>query len=98
VVPGQILARRERDGEAVLFNDLTGATHLLSGTALWLLDQLQAALADAAGLARELNAALLAQSEADAASGTADPGDAVAPQDMHALLHELHKMHLIQPC
>ena len=99
-MPGQTLARREWDGEGVLFNDLTGATHLLSSTALWLLDRLQAAPAGAATLAAALSAALLAQSEADAAAGAVDTDDtdAVAPHDLHALLHELQKMHLIQPC
>lgn len=88
---GQTLERREWDGEAVLFNDLTGATHLLSSTALWMLEQLCAAPADAAGLARAL------QVELTADGGEAE-ADAVEPAEVAALLHDLHQMHLIEPC
>lgn len=90
---GQTLERREWDGEAVLFNDLTGATHLLSATALWMLEQLCAAPADAAGLARALQVELTADGgEAEAEA------DAVEPAEVAALLHDLHQMHLIEPC
>jgi hypothetical protein len=34
VVPGQSLAFKEWDGEAVLYNDLSGNTHLLDGAAV----------------------------------------------------------------
>lgn len=99
---GQTLERREWDGEAVLFNDLTGATHLLSSTALWVLERLQEAPADGAALAQALQEALQAEagfeseSESDAI-GCTDPG-AVDPAQVDALLRDLHKMHLIAPC
>lgn len=54
VVPGQLLAFREWDGEVVLFNDLSGDTHLLEGAALDVLHALQAQPADSATLARRL--------------------------------------------
>jgi PqqD family protein of HPr-rel-A system len=61
VVPGQSLAFREWEGEAVLFNDLSGNTHLLDGGAIDLLQALRPAPADAATLA----ARLAGQFEAD---------------------------------
>jgi PqqD family protein of HPr-rel-A system len=54
VVPGQLLAFREWDGEVVLFNDLSGNTHLLEGAALDVLHALQAQPADTAALAQRL--------------------------------------------
>jgi PqqD family protein of HPr-rel-A system len=41
LTPGQLLRRREWDGEVVLYNDLSGDTHLLSGDAVELLLALQ---------------------------------------------------------
>lgn len=93
MVPGQLLERREWDGEAVLFNDLTGATHLLSDIALWALDRLRAASLDAAALAQALAPML----EEDAAPDAAQP-DAGLIADLAKLLDQLHKMHLIEPC
>lgn len=93
---GQTLERREWDGEAVLFNDLTGATHLLSSTALWVLERLQTAPADGAALAQALQEALQAAAEPESDSG--DGADAVDPAEVDALLRDLHKMHLIAPC
>jgi PqqD family protein of HPr-rel-A system len=54
VVPGQLLACREWDGEAVLYNDLSGNTHLLDGAAIDVLQALRAAPLDAAALAQRL--------------------------------------------
>jgi PqqD family protein of HPr-rel-A system len=54
VVPGQLLACREWDGEAVLYNDLSGDTHLLDGAAIDVLQALRSAPLDAAALARRL--------------------------------------------
>jgi PqqD family protein of HPr-rel-A system len=54
VVPGQSLAFREWDGEAVLYNDLSGNTHLLDGGAIDVLQALRLAPADAASLAVRL--------------------------------------------
>jgi PqqD family protein of HPr-rel-A system len=54
VVPGQSLAFREWDGEAVLYNDLSGNTHLLDGGAIEVLLALRPAPLDAAALAVRL--------------------------------------------
>lgn len=54
VVPGQSLAFREWDGEAVLYNDLSGSTHLLDGGAIEVLQALRQRPADAATLAASL--------------------------------------------
>ena len=54
VVPGQLLAFREWDGEAVLYNDLSGNTHLLDGGAVEVLLALRPGPLDAASLAARL--------------------------------------------
>ena len=51
LVPGQRLVHRCHDGECVLFNDLTGDTHLLDESALALLEALRQAPQSAADLA-----------------------------------------------
>ena len=51
LVEGQRLAHRCHDGQCVLFNDLTGDTHLLEHAVLDLLAALRAAPASAAVLA-----------------------------------------------
>ena len=56
VVPGQGLVFREWDEEAVLYNDLSGATHLLDGAAVDVLLALRIGPADAATLADRLAA------------------------------------------
>jgi PqqD family protein of HPr-rel-A system len=63
VVPGQSLVFREWDGEAVLYNDLSGSTHLLDGGAIDVLRALRHGPADAAALAT----ALAGQFDADPA-------------------------------
>ena len=54
LTPGQALACREWDGEAVLYNDLSGSTHLLDGAALDVLYALRDEPGDAAQLAVRL--------------------------------------------
>ena len=54
VVPGQSLVFREWDGEAVLYNDLSGNTHLLDGAAIDVLQALRLHPSDAATLAAGL--------------------------------------------
>ena len=54
VVPGQSLVFREWDGEVVLYNDLSGNTHLLDGAAIDVLEALRQRPADAATLAAGL--------------------------------------------
>jgi PqqD family protein of HPr-rel-A system len=51
LTPGQALLRYGWDGEYVLYNDLSGDTHLLTATACTLLDRLQAAPANPTALA-----------------------------------------------
>jgi PqqD family protein of HPr-rel-A system len=54
LTPGQLLLHRCWEGECVLYNDLTGDTHLLGEFALALLELLRAAPLPATGLAVEL--------------------------------------------
>ncbi|MDN4057014.1 HPr-rel-A system PqqD family peptide chaperone [Massilia sp. YIM B02769] len=85
LVPGQRLVHRCHDGECVLFNDLTGDTHLLGQDVLDLLGLLRGASQPAA-----LLATLLAGADADA--GTLDELDEV--------LADLAALNLVeaQPC
>jgi PqqD family protein of HPr-rel-A system len=85
LVPGQSLNCREWDDEVVLFNDLSGATHLLSPVALSVLEMLGAAPAAEAALC----AALERQADADAA---------IDPAQLAALLHDLRGLQLVEPC
>ena len=68
VVPGQLLAFREWDGEAVLYNDLSGNTHLLDGGAVEVLLALHPAPLDAATLAARLADRFDAEGDALAAA------------------------------
>ena len=61
VLPGQRLQYRQWEQEAVLFNDLSGDTHLLDADALALLLAVRDGAADVAAL----RAALGAEDEAD---------------------------------
>jgi PqqD family protein of HPr-rel-A system len=66
VVPGQSLAFWEWEGEAVLYNDLSGNTHLLDGGAVDVLQALRTGPADAATLAARLAGHADAGADADA--------------------------------
>ena len=90
--------RREWDGEAVLFNDLSGSTHLLSSTAVWLLERLAAAPADLAHLAAALDAELAVQSRADGNEGDDLADTPIDRADLSGLLSHLCALHLIEPC
>lgn len=81
LTPGQQLRRRQWDGECVLYNDLSGDTHLLGADALELLLALLAGPADAGALARRLLAAGL---------------DADEPAEVDALLAELEGLALVE--
>ena len=65
LTPGQALLRYGWDGEYVLYNDLSGDTHLLTATACTLLDHLRAApvshgaLAQACGIGADTAESLL---------------------------------------
>jgi len=56
LTPGQTLGCREWQGEYVLYNDLSGDTHLLAEDAVLLLFAIQRGPQDAAALAARLNA------------------------------------------
>ena len=56
VIPGQDLRHRTWDDEHVVYNNLTGDTHLLSADAMQLLLALQAGPLDQAGLVAQLAA------------------------------------------
>ena len=90
LTPGQQLLHRCWEGECVLYNDLTGDTHLLGEFALALLELLRAAPMPAAGLAVELG--LEPGPEPAAAS---DPREALL-----AVLADLAALHLVEtlPC
>ena len=60
---GQRLRRRQWDGECVLYNDLSGDTHLIGTDALELLLALQGRSLDTDGLTRALGAAGLADGD-----------------------------------
>lgn len=95
---GQSLRRREWDGEAVLFNDLSGATHLLSPVALWLLERLAAAPDGISGLASALDAELAAEALEDGVDGAAVSDTALDRERLADLLADLHALDLIEPC
>jgi PqqD family protein of HPr-rel-A system len=56
LAPGQTLRHRNWQGEVVLYNDLSGDTHLLDESALHLLQALQNGPASEAGLAAGVRA------------------------------------------
>lgn len=87
VIPGQSLHCRQWDGEdeAVLFNHLSGATHLLGPAALCLLETLRAAPADEAALADSLRSAFEVDEEE-------------LPGQLAELLESLVRLDLIEPC
>lgn len=85
LTPGQVLACREWDGEAVLYNDLSGSTHLLDGAALDLLYALRDQPADAAALAARL-------------ADRFDAGDDDLVSLIDDMLATLARLDLIEPC
>jgi PqqD family protein of HPr-rel-A system len=58
ITPGQALRFRQFDDEFVLYNDLSGDTHLLGDSAMHILSELQRAPASGPALAASLAAAL----------------------------------------
>jgi PqqD family protein of HPr-rel-A system len=97
VISGQCLRYRCWDDEAVLYNDLSGATHLLGLAALCLLDVLRTGPADEAALA----AALAAEFDVDGLD--ADGLDAGASatdlrSEVAGLLDDLARLDLIERC
>lgn len=85
VIPGQLLRYRRWDDDAVLYNDLSGATHLVGPAALCLLEALRPGPAGDAALC----AALLEEFEIDPSSLT---------KELASLLDSLARLDLIEPC
>ena len=85
LVPGQSLNCREWDGEVVLYNDVSGSTHLLDGAALDVLQALRAGPLDAAGLAERLGDHIDAE-DGDLSALIAD------------MLAALARLDLVEPC
>lgn len=85
VIHGQTLATRQWDDELIVFNSLSGATHVLGLGAALLLGVLQEGPASETSLAAALQAEF-ALDEAEI--------DAELPQ----MLARLAKLELIQPC
>ncbi len=85
LVRGQSLAYRCWDDETVLYNDLSGATHLLGPAALCVLEALRPGPAASAALAARLRAEFEIDDEAI--------GD-----ELEALLGELSRLSLVEPC
>lgn len=84
ITPGQALRFRQFDDEFVLYNDLSGDTHLLGDSAMHLLGELQRGPATRAALMASLAAAL-----------ECAPGDATLEAELDALLAALAGYFLI---
>lgn len=86
VTPGQYLAHRGWQDEFVVYNNLTGDTHLIDGDALALLVQLRLAPATVDTLSQALGADL-------------PPDDLAAlPDTLRAMLDSLQHLYLVEPC
>lgn len=83
LAPGQLLQHRAWD-EVVLYNNLSGDTHLLS------LDSLDTLLA--------LQAAPLAEADLIAVLAGDEPADAAFADAVRAVLAELQKLTLVEAC
>lgn len=86
VAPGQQLAWRGWDDEFVLYNNLSGDTHLLDSDMVALLDVLRAGPCHADTLCAAFRTGL-------------DPDELAAlPATLADTLHRLHALHLVEPC
>jgi PqqD family protein of HPr-rel-A system len=86
VTPGQHLAHRGWQDEFVVYNNLSGDTHLIDGDTLALLTQLRLAPATVASLTQALGAGL-------------PPDDLAAlPDTLDAMLDSLQHLYLVEPC
>jgi PqqD family protein of HPr-rel-A system len=85
IAPGQQLAARGWNDEFVLYNNLSGDTHLLDGDSMALLAHLQAGPASLAALVA-------------AFAGDIDPDDAAAlPETIATMLDQLAGLYLVEP-
>ncbi|RZJ85217.1 MAG: HPr-rel-A system PqqD family peptide chaperone [Massilia sp.] len=85
LMSGQLLAYRCWDDEALLYNDLSGATHLLGPAALCVLEALRTGPAAVAALAASL------RNEFDVDQDSLG-------EELDALLGALARLSLIEPC
>lgn len=86
VTPGQHLAHRGWQDEFVVYNNLTGDTHLIDSDTLALLMQLRLAPATVDALSQAL--------------GSDFPPDDLAalPATLRAMLDSLQHLYLVEPC
>lgn len=85
LMAGQSLRSKTWDGaEHLLYNDLSGDTHLLGADALDLLLLLQRGDTDEASMAAAL-------------TGAADANEAVTPDEVAAMLTDLARLSLVEP-
>lgn len=86
IAPGQQLAARGWEDEFVLFNNLSGDTHLLDADSMALLEQLQLAPASIDALTVAFGSDLL-------------PEDIVElPATLATMLDQLTSLNLVEPC
>ncbi|MCC2973063.1 HPr-rel-A system PqqD family peptide chaperone [Massilia sp. IC2-476] len=85
VIPGQSLRWREWDDEAVLFNELSGATHHLGTAALCVLEVLRDGPAGQDALADSLRAAF-------------NVDETELPDQLAELLDSLVRLDLVEAC
>jgi len=86
LTPGQHLAHRGWQDEFVVYNNLTGDTHLIDGDTLALLTQLRLGRATIDALSQALGADL-------------PPDDLAAlPDTLRAMLDSLQHLYLVEPC
>lgn len=86
IAPGQQLAARGWEDEFVLFNNLSGDTHLLDADSMSLLDQLQLAPASLDALAMALGSDLLPEDRA------------ALPDTLATMLVQLKSLYLVESC
>jgi len=86
VTAGQQLAHRGWQDEFVVYNNLSGDTHLIDGDTLALLTQLRLGPATVGSLTQALGAGL-------------PPDDLAAlPDTLDAMLDSLQHLYLVEPC
>ena len=86
VSPGQQLAQLGWQDEFVVYNNLTGDTHLIDNDALALLTELRQGPASIAGLVLAFAPDLPLEDRA------------ALPATLHTMLDSLHQLFLIEPC
>jgi PqqD family protein of HPr-rel-A system len=94
--PGQTLQHRHWDGEYVLYNDLSGDTHLLGDAAIVVLQALRSGPATRAVLAAVLESEFEAGDDPDAESDTQSDHEALDVEaEAEALLEHMKRLFLV---